>query len=154
MDNHVSRFLSTISSVVNNYGMKVPKEQTDSRVELYNYIDIPEELKPKPEPKVPEPINEEKITLDDFILKYKNDPELRKIPLPNFVYEKYNIPKPEIQPLNAFLFKSIKASMSGGYNSETRKADDKGVRKMPYLSTVEGLDLSGNPTTYMSTFTN
>ena len=92
-------------------------------------------------------------TVDEFVQKYKNDPELRKLPLPNFVYEKYGIPKPEVLGLNTYLIKSVKSCMIGGWESETREADNKGIRKMPYLSTVEGVDLSGNITTYMSTFT-
>jgi hypothetical protein len=43
--------------------------------------------------------------------------------------------------------------MNGGWQAETREPDNKGIRKMPYLSTVEGVDLSGNITKYMSTFT-
>ena len=101
------------------------------------------------------PVEEDKgtYTLDEFIQKYKNDPELKKLPLPDYVYEKYGIPKPEILGLNTYLFKSIKACMNGGQQSETREADNKGVRKMPFLSTVEGYDLSGNVTTYLSSFT-
>lgn len=104
----------------------------------------------------PSPVEEDKgtYTVDEFIQKYKNDPELRKLPLPDYVYEKYNIPQPEILGLNTYLFKSIKACMNGGQQSETREVDNKGVRKMPFLSTVESYDLSGNPTTYLSTFTN
>ncbi len=94
------------------------------------------------------------LTIDEFITQFRNDPELRKLPLPNSIYEKYNIPKPDTLPLNSYLIKTIKASMSGGLQSEIRAPDDKGVRKMPYLSTVEGLDLSGNVTTYLSSFTN
>lgn len=94
------------------------------------------------------------VTLDEFILKFKNDPELRKLPFPDSIYEKYNIPKPDTLPLNSYLFKSIKASMSGGFDSEIRPADSKGVRILPFLSTVEGLDLSGNTTKYLSSFTN
>ena len=45
-------------------------------------------------------------TVDEFVQKYKNDPELRKLPLPNFVYEKYGIPKPEVLGLNTYLIKS------------------------------------------------
>ena len=101
------------------------------------------------------PVEEDKgtYTLDEFIQKYKNDPELKKLPLPDYVYEKYGIPKPEILGLNTYLFKSIKACMNGGQQSETREADNKGVRKMPFLSTVESYDLSGNVTTYLSSFT-
>lgn len=103
----------------------------------------------------PSPVEEDKgtYTLDEFIQKYKNDPELKKLPLPDYVYEKYGIPKPEILGLNTYLFKSIKACMNGGQQSETREADNKGVRKMPFLSTVESYDLSGNVTTYLSSFT-
>lgn len=96
--------------------------------------------------------SKEILTPDDFIKMYKNDPELRKVPLPESWYEKYNIPKPDILPLNSFLFRNMKSSMSGGSQFETREPDDKGVRKLPYLSTVEGYDLSGNLTTYLSTF--
>ena len=108
----------------------------------------------KPSPN-PSPVEEDKgtYTVDEFIQKYKNDPELRKLPLPDYVYEKYGIPKPDVLGLNTYLFKSIKACMNGGQQSETREADNKGVRKMPFLSTVEGYDLSGNVTTYLSSFT-
>ena len=103
----------------------------------------------------PSPVEEDKgtYTVDEFVEKYKNDPELRKMPLPDYVYEKYGIPKPEVLGLKTYLFKSIKACMNGGWDAETRQPDDKGVRKMPYLSTVEGVDLSGNITKYMSSFT-
>jgi len=112
--------------------------------------------KPSPNPSPnPSPVEEDKgtYTVDEFIQKYKNDPELRKLPLPDYVYEKYGIPKPEVLGLNTYLFKSIKACMNGGQQSETREADNKGVRKMPFLSTVESYDLSGNVTTYLSSFT-
>ena len=92
-------------------------------------------------------------TVDEFVEKYKNDPELRKLPLPDFVYEKYGIPKPETLGLKTYLIKSVKSCMNAGWQSETREPDNKGIRKMPYLSTVEGVDLSGNITKYMSTFT-
>lgn len=94
------------------------------------------------------------LTMDEFITQFKNDPDLRRVPLPDSIYIKYNIPKPDTLPLNSYLIKTIKASISGGQQSEIRAPDDKGVRKMPYLSTVEGLDLSGNVTSYLSSFTN
>jgi hypothetical protein len=136
---------------------RVPQYANKYLSDIYQYIDVPKTKEEKEEELkltvVKEPEVKEKITIETFIEKYKNDPELRKVPLPDYFYDKYNIPRPEILGLNSYLFKSIKSCMSGGWNSETRQADEKGIRKMPFLSTVEGLDLSGNPTTFMSTFT-
>jgi hypothetical protein len=91
--------------------------------------------------------------IDEFVEMFKTDPELRKLPLPEYVYKKYNIPKPDVLELNSYISQNMRSSMAGGEQYEIREADDKGVRKMPYLSTVEGLDLSGNITKFMSTFT-
>lgn len=93
------------------------------------------------------------MDIDTFISTFKNDPELLKVPLPEWVYEKYSLPKPDVLPLKSYLNKSIKSVMYAGWSVEVRKPDDKGVRKMPFLSTVEGVDLSGNPTMFVSTFT-
>ena len=120
--------------------------------ELMTYIEVPKTIQSYQTPKE-DNTNQEVMDVDTFVSTFKNDPELARIPLPEWVYEKYNLPKPDVVPLKTFLNKSVKTVMFSGWNSETREPDNKGVRKMPFLSTVEGLDLSGNLTTFVSTFT-
>ena len=120
---------------------------------ILDYVDVP-----KPEsPEILEPDFKLSTnpTIEQFIYAHRKDPDIKRIPLPESFYEKYNIPKPEPLTLNTYLFKSMKSCISGGIYSdvEIREPDSKGVRKMPFLSTVEAFDLSGNPTTYLSSFT-
>lgn len=136
------------NTVLDNELMK----KINDYVATYLYNNIPNH-KPSESPK---PVEGEKEThtIDEFVETFKNDPDFHKILLPERIYEKYGLPKPSTQPLNSYLFKSIKTCMGYGSLSIIQPPDNKGIRKMPYLSTVEAYDLSGNLTTYLSTFTN
>lgn len=119
--------------------------------ELMKYVDVPKVIQPTSS--FIESTPTELMDIDTFISTFKNDPNLAKLPFPEWVYEKYNIPKPEVLGLRSYLNKSVKTVMFSGWEAEVRKPDDKGVRKIPFLSTCQEYDLSGNLNVYVSTFT-
>jgi len=138
-----------------HFPQKIVKFNNPNLVNLYNYIDIsgfPEDKK------YISTITEHNIqpeisfsNIEEFVSTFRNDKDLQKVPLPERMYEKFNIPKPEIMSLNSYLFNSIKACMSAGFQSETRTPKDNIIRPMPFISTIHYKDLSGNDCVIHST---
>jgi len=121
-------------------------------VDLYNYIDIPDDKKLKTTiPTVSTIQDKTELSLEEFVSTFRNDKELLKLPLPERIYEKFNLPKPEPPSLNSYLFNSIKACMSAGYQSELRVPKDNVIRTMPFISTIAYKDISGNDCVLHST---
>lgn len=141
--------------VLDNELMKKINEYLSFATPAYMESFLKKEPKPFVPVESPKPVEGEKetYTIDEFVETFKNDPDFHKILLPDRIYEKYNLHKPTTPSLKSYLQQSIKTCMGYGSQSIIKPADDKGVRKMPFLSTVEGYDLSGNLTTYVSTFT-
>jgi len=118
----------------------------------YNYIDIPDDKKLKTTiPTVSTIQDKTELSLEEFVSTFRNDKELLKLPLPERIYEKFNLPKPEPPTLNAYLFNSIKSCMSAGYQSELRVPKDNVIRIMPFISTITYYDVSGNECKFQST---
>jgi len=89
--------------------------------------------------------NEQLISTFEVLMKTPYFKEnLPHLLLPDFLYEKYNLPKPEIQSFKTYLNNTSKYQFMPGGQLEIRKPAPGGVRSMPEIKTIVKSDLSNN----------
>lgn len=142
-----------IAETVKNYQpseIKSHEHKVLSKLELLKEIELAKVSKEQEQFGSTIEMNKE-YDVDSFVKLFMKDKNISRVPLPEYVYEKYNIPKPETLGLNQYLKSSIKASLSGGAQHEVRAPKDNVLRVVPFISTFHITDLSGNPDILFST---
>lgn len=89
--------------------------------------------------------NEALISTFEVLMKVPNFKDnIQHLVLPEFLYEKYNLPKPEIQDMKTYLNNTMKHQFMPGSQLEIRKPAPGGVRDISGINVIVTSDMSGN----------